>query len=202
AGAITADESRRLEEREQALATRAAAAAPAPAPATATASSSTALTKADVEELLLAQEARLKGEIQPSTTTVVERAAPENRAPDAVAAELTAAAKIRAERGLRPDDVPEGPKLQRRVDEGLKTHRGDDALVAARALVEATNRTAVDASFLKKKYERVNAALGGPRVDDDKRAAITKLLGDATHEKNAGNPAGANEKLNAALDLL
>ena len=206
-GALTAEEGKHLEEREQRLAKAeqalpAAATATTLVPAGAARSTSagpagTAVTRAEMEELLRALEDRLA---QRTPTTSAASAAAASEAPPEVAALLTTAAKLRAERGLRPEDVQNGQQLQRRVSEALKTHRNDDAVDSAKKLVDATSTTVVDSAFIKKKYDRANAEYG--RLSDAKKAELKEQLRKAVAARGAGNLSLANESLNAALDLL
>jgi hypothetical protein len=195
AGALTADESRRLEEHEAKLGTTAGLVAPSPSP-----SPSSSLSKADVEELLKASEDRIRASCSSSPSTPSTPAPPAGATPDDVAVELAAADQALAERGLLPDDVPEHERLQQRIAADLKAHRNGDALAGARELVAAISRVNVDGALIEKKFERAQSALGN--LPSDRKADVQRLMTEASALRGHGKLSEANAKLNAALQRV
>lgn len=201
AGALSADEARRLEERERMLADResalgARAAGSWPSPST----SPGALTREDVEALLRAQEERLRALVQTTPTAPTGPAQPPAGADAAdVSAELATVRELRARRGLRPDDVEGGPTLERKIDDALRARKAADALALARDLAKKTEATLITASFIRQKYERAQRRLN--TLQGEALARGKTALGDANTKNARGDHEGANAALNLVLDL-
>lgn len=197
-GALTGEEMRRLQEREARLIARESSPiAPPPTHG--------GLSRSDVEELLRAQEARLRASLTavPATSST---SAPlgigvsdEGGSREAVVTQLAALSALRSQRGLRDDDVEGGPALQRRIDDALRALRPRAALEAVAELRSQTEATVVNGAFVKKKYARASARLEMLAPESKDRAK--RLLGDANTKNAKGDAAGANEALNAVLAL-
>ena len=78
--------------------------------------------------------------------------------------------------------------------------RGDEAAAAvpARAFVDLVNAVVVDRAFVRRKYERVSAALKGRPLTPEQRARAEELLRSATRLSATDAP-GANSALNEVL---
>lgn len=203
AGALSADEARRLEERERMLADRETALgarAAGPSPST---SPGGGLTRDDVEALLRAQEDRLRSLLQTAQTAPTAQIASSQPSPGAdaadVSAELATIRELRARRGLRPDDVEGGPTLERRIDDALRARKAADALALARDLAKKTEATVITASFIRQKYERAQRRLN--TLQGEALARGKTALGDANTKNARGDHEGANAALNLVLDL-
>jgi hypothetical protein len=195
AGALSADEAARLEERERSLRDREARiGTAAAAPATAG-----GVTREEIEALLKAQEERLRGSLAHATPAAAPAGPPSSGSADDVAAQLASVRDLRSRRGLLPDDVEGGPALERRVEDALRAKRAGEALSFARELAGKTEATVVNGAFVRRKYDRAQQRLGV--LAGDKLARAKELLGDANAKNARGDHAGANEALNRVLEL-
>lgn len=175
AGALSADEMRRLEAREASLRARenATPAVAVTTPAAAPVSSSAA----------------------PSATASTSASGPSSDA----AAELASLTALRTSKGLRADDIAGGAALQKRAEDALREKRNDDATAAVRELRTKIESTLVNGAFIKMKYAKASARLDA--LQGDAKTQAKKLLGDANTKNAKGDAAGANAALNAVLDL-
>ncbi len=195
AGAMSAEEAKKLEEKERALVAREAA---LPASERAPAADRAGLTRADVEALLSAHEARLASLIAavpaPENAPVVGKATREE-----VEALLADLARARDERGLHVSDIPRGRELVARAEAQVRKGRTDDALASARALADETARIKVDLAFVRQKYSRAAGLL--PTLPPEAQAKGKALLGDVTTHIGAGDAVAASRSLSAFLHL-
>lgn len=196
AGAMSADEAKKLEEKERALAAREAA---LPVSQRSVAPERVGLTRADVEALLSAQEARLASLIAavpaPDSAPVVGKATKEE-----VEALLVELARTRDGRGLHLSDISRGRELLARAEMQLRKGRTDDALASARALADETARIKVDLAFVKQKYARASGMLPALPPEAEKKGKA--LLGEVPTHIAAGDAVAASQSLTAFLNLL
>ncbi|MBI1949235.1 MAG: hypothetical protein HYS27_26345 [Deltaproteobacteria bacterium] len=193
AGAVTAEEAKKLEGKERALAAREAG-----LPAGSRAAGAAGLTRADVEALLQAQETRLAALLGGAPAP---EAAPAAIKTDkgVVEALLTALARERDERGLHVGDLPRGRELLARAEAQLRAGRTDDALATAQSLGAEAAMTRVDLAFVQRKYARASGLL--PALPGSAQGKAKALLAEANERVAAGDAVGASRKLTALLLL-
>ncbi|MCC7111208.1 MAG: hypothetical protein IT382_18075 [Deltaproteobacteria bacterium] len=201
AGAVSAEEARRLEERERSLAAHEDR-LPAGAPVGAT-GAGPALTKAELEALLAAQETRLAALLAQGATAPPAPAAAPAAGGKTLRAEVEALLaeqqRDRDVRGLHLSDLPRGRELLAKAEAQLRADKLDDALATAQALGAEATGVAVDLGFVKQKYARANAVL--PSLAGEKQSAGKALLAEANARVAAGDAVGASRKLSAVLLL-
>lgn len=195
AGAVTAEEAKKLEGKERALAAREAA---LPAAERHGGAGGPGLTRADVEALLQAQETRLAALLGAAPAP---EAAPAAIKTDkgVVEALLTALASERDERGLHVGDLPRGRELLARAEAQLRAGRTDDALATAQSLGAEAAMTKVDLAFVQRKYARASGLL--PALPGSAQGKAKALLAEANERVAAGDAVGASRKLTALLLL-
>jgi hypothetical protein len=198
---VSAEEARRLEERERSLAAHEGR-LPVGAPLGAT-GAGPAFTKGELEALLAAQETRLaallsQGAAAPAAPAAAPAAGGKTLRVE-VEALLAEQQRDRDVRGLHLSDLPRGRELLAKAEAQLRADKLDDALATAQALGAEATGVAVDLDFVKQKYARANAVL--PSLAGEKQSAGKALLAEANARVAAGDAVGASRKLSAVLLL-
>jgi hypothetical protein len=194
AGLMSADEARKLEEKAKALEAREAA-----LPANANPSSTSAITRDELEAMLLAHELRLRTMMSVSTPAEPSTTSKSSLTAAEVEELLREAARQREAKGLHLSDIPNGAELETLATSLLRANKTNEAAAKARALAQAADAITIDMGFVQRKFSRCNARVAS--LDPAARKRANTLLGEATERVAAGDLVGASARLTAVLTL-